>query len=69
MITVAKGAFAPGHLGELTRIVPFDGDLQHLLDILAPDVVFLGGGVVQAVLTPVVGPTGWPACWPLGWAG
>jgi RNA polymerase sigma-70 factor (ECF subfamily) len=33
------------------------GDLQHLLDILAPDVVFLGdgGGVVEAVLAPVVG--------------
>jgi len=33
------------------------GDLQCLLDILAPDVVFLGdgGGVVQAVLSPVVG--------------
>jgi RNA polymerase sigma-70 factor (TIGR02957 family) len=33
------------------------GDLQNLLDILAPDVVFLGdgGGVKQAVLRPVVG--------------
>jgi RNA polymerase sigma-70 factor (ECF subfamily) len=33
------------------------GDLRHLLDILAPDVVFLGdgGGVVQAVRVPVVG--------------
>src|SRR6266702_2304551 len=33
------------------------GDLQSLLDILAPDVVFLGdvGGIVQAVLAPVVG--------------
>ena len=33
------------------------GDLQSLLDILAPDVVFLGdgGGVVQAVRAPVVG--------------
>jgi RNA polymerase sigma-70 factor (TIGR02957 family) len=33
------------------------GDLQRLLDILAPDVVLLGdgGGVVQAVLKPVVG--------------
>jgi RNA polymerase sigma-70 factor (ECF subfamily) len=33
------------------------GDLQPLLDILAPDVVLLGdgGGVVQAVLTPLVG--------------
>jgi RNA polymerase sigma-70 factor (ECF subfamily) len=33
------------------------GDLQRLLDILAPDVVFLGdgGGVVQAVLVPVAG--------------
>ena len=33
------------------------GDLQQLLDILAPDVVFLGdgGGVVQAVQVPIVG--------------
>ncbi|MCC9311794.1 RNA polymerase sigma-70 factor [Kitasatospora sp. RB6PN24] len=33
------------------------GDLQGLLDQLAPDVVFLsdGGGVVQAALDPVVG--------------
>ena len=33
------------------------GDLRSLLDILAPDVVFLGdgGGVVQAVVRPVVG--------------
>ncbi len=33
------------------------GDLRRLLDILAPDVVFLGdgGGVKQAVLRPVVG--------------
>ena len=23
VITVAAGAFAPGHLGELTRIIPF----------------------------------------------
>ena len=33
------------------------GELQHLLDILAPDVVFLGdgGGVKRAVPRPVVG--------------
>ena len=33
------------------------GDLQSLLDILAPDVVFLGdgGGVAQAALAPVAG--------------
>jgi RNA polymerase sigma-70 factor (ECF subfamily) len=33
------------------------GDLQSLLDLLAPDVVFLGdgGGVVPAALAPVVG--------------
>ena len=33
------------------------GDLQSLLDILAPDVVFLGdgGGVKQAVRAPIVG--------------
>jgi RNA polymerase sigma-70 factor (TIGR02957 family) len=33
------------------------GELQHLLDILAPDVVFLGdgGGLVQAVPKPILG--------------
>jgi RNA polymerase sigma-70 factor (TIGR02957 family) len=33
------------------------GDLQRLLDILAPDIVFLGdgGGVVQAAPAPIVG--------------
>ena len=33
------------------------GDLQRLLDLLAPDVVLLGdgGGVVQAVVRPIVG--------------
>jgi RNA polymerase sigma-70 factor (TIGR02957 family) len=33
------------------------GDLQGLLDVLAPDVVLVadGGGVVQAVITPVMG--------------
>ncbi|CAM5679872.1 RNA polymerase sigma-70 factor [Streptomyces tanashiensis] len=33
------------------------GDLQRLLDVLAPDVVLLtdGGGVVRAALAPVVG--------------
>jgi RNA polymerase sigma-70 factor (TIGR02957 family) len=33
------------------------GDLQRLLDVLAPDVVLVadGGGVVQAVVNPVVG--------------
>ncbi|NUT52325.1 MAG: RNA polymerase sigma-70 factor [Saccharothrix sp.] len=33
------------------------GDLQRLLDLLSPDVVFIGdgGGVKQAVLNPVVG--------------
>jgi RNA polymerase sigma-70 factor (ECF subfamily) len=35
------------------------GDLQELLDLLAPDIVFLGdgGGVARAVLSPVVGAT------------
>ncbi|MBX6385803.1 MAG: RNA polymerase sigma-70 factor [Microbispora sp.] len=33
------------------------GDLQHLLDILAPDIVFLadGGGLKRAAPTPIVG--------------
>ncbi|MGW6697995.1 RNA polymerase sigma-70 factor [Nocardia sp. NPDC055049] len=33
------------------------GDLQNLLDLLAPDVVFLGdgGGIRQAALSPIVG--------------
>jgi RNA polymerase sigma-70 factor (ECF subfamily) len=34
------------------------GDVQGLMDLLAPDVVFLadGGGIVNAVRRPVVGP-------------
>jgi RNA polymerase sigma-70 factor (ECF subfamily) len=43
-------------LGAFRRAVE-TGDLQGLLDILAPDVVFLGdgGGVARAALSPVVG--------------
>jgi RNA polymerase sigma-70 factor (ECF subfamily) len=43
-------------LGALHRAME-SGDLQGLLDILAPDVVFLGdgGGVVRAALSPIVG--------------
>ncbi|MGW0911816.1 RNA polymerase sigma-70 factor [Streptomyces sp. NPDC002784] len=43
-------------LGAFRRAVE-TGDLQGLLDILAPDVVFLGdgGGVAQAALSPIVG--------------
>jgi hypothetical protein len=48
VITVAKGVFAPGHLGELTRIVPFDmvdavleetGRVQRRLRVLPSRVV------------------------------
>ncbi|OXM44692.1 RNA polymerase sigma-70 factor [Amycolatopsis alba] len=55
-----RGATSPaetrGVLDAFHRAVR-TGDLQGLLDVLAPDVVFLGdgGGVVQAVLEPVVG--------------
>jgi RNA polymerase sigma-70 factor (TIGR02957 family) len=55
-----RGAVSPaqarGALEAFRRAVE-TGDLQRLLDILAPDVVFLGdgGGVVQAALAPVVG--------------
>jgi RNA polymerase sigma-70 factor (ECF subfamily) len=55
-----RGAVTPAEtrdaLGAFQRAAE-TGDLQSLLDILAPDVVFLGdgGGVVQAVRTPVVG--------------
>jgi len=43
-------------LAEFRRAID-TGELQGLVDILAPDVVFLGdgGGVVQAVPNPVVG--------------
>jgi RNA polymerase sigma-70 factor (ECF subfamily) len=42
---------------EAFRQAASTGDLQHLLDILAPDVVFIGdgGGIRQAVLKPVMG--------------
>jgi RNA polymerase sigma-70 factor (TIGR02957 family) len=53
---VVSAAQTRDALGAFQRAVE-TGDLQQLLDILAPDVVFLGdgGGVVQAALTPVVG--------------
>jgi RNA polymerase sigma-70 factor (TIGR02957 family) len=53
---VVSPAQTRGALAAFQRAVE-TGDLQRLLDILAPDVVFLGdgGGVVQAALAPVVG--------------
>ena len=70
----ARGRFPPAETRdalEAFQRAAETGDLQGLLDILAPDVVFLGdgGGVVQAVRRPSWGPTRWPACWPSGWAG
>jgi RNA polymerase sigma-70 factor (TIGR02957 family) len=55
-----RGVVSPAEtrdaLGAFQRAVE-TGDLQSLLDILAPDVVFLGdgGGVVEATLSPIVG--------------
>ncbi|MQA81359.1 MAG: RNA polymerase sigma-70 factor [Streptosporangiales bacterium] len=53
---VASPAETRGALEAFQRAVE-TGDVQGLLDILAPDVVFLGdgGGVKQAVLRPIVG--------------
>jgi RNA polymerase sigma-70 factor (TIGR02957 family) len=53
---VVSPAQTRGALKALQRAVE-TGDLQSLLDILAPDVVFLGdgGGVKQAALRPIVG--------------
>jgi RNA polymerase sigma-70 factor, ECF subfamily len=53
---VVSAADARGALEAFQRAVE-TGDLQRLLDVLAPDVVFLGdgGGVVQAALKPVTG--------------
>jgi RNA polymerase sigma-70 factor (TIGR02957 family) len=55
-----RGAVSPATTRdalEAFRRAVATGDLRDLLGILAPDVVFLGdgGGVVQAVLAPVVG--------------
>ncbi|WP_406095365.1 RNA polymerase sigma-70 factor [Streptomyces sp. NBC_01013] len=46
-----------GRTAEAFRRAVETGDLQRLLDVLAPDVVLLtdGGGVVRAALEPVVG--------------
>jgi RNA polymerase sigma-70 factor (TIGR02957 family) len=55
-----RGVVSPGEtraaLEAFQRAVD-TGDLQGLLDILAPEVVFVGdgGGVKQAALTPIVG--------------
>ena len=53
---VVSPAETQGALEAFQRAVE-TGDLQSLLDILAPDVVLLGdgGGVKQAVLRPIVG--------------
>jgi RNA polymerase sigma-70 factor (ECF subfamily) len=53
---VVSPAETRGALAAFQRAVE-TGDLQRLLDILAPDVVLLGdgGGVVQAVPRPIVG--------------
>jgi RNA polymerase sigma-70 factor (ECF subfamily) len=53
---VASPAEARDALAAFQRTVE-TGDLQHLLDILAPDVVLVGdgGGIAQAALSPVVG--------------
>jgi RNA polymerase sigma-70 factor (TIGR02957 family) len=53
---VVSAAETRGALEAFQRAVE-TGDLQRLLDILAPDVVFLGdgGGVVRAALVPIIG--------------
>jgi hypothetical protein len=53
---VVSPAETRGALQAFQRAVE-TGDLQRLLDILAPDVVLVadGGGVVQAALAPVLG--------------
>jgi RNA polymerase sigma-70 factor (TIGR02957 family) len=53
---VVSPAEARGVLGAFQRAVE-TGDLQQLLDLLAPDVVFLGdgGGVAAAARAPIVG--------------
>ena len=51
-----SAAESRGALAAFQRAIE-TGDLQRLLDMLAPDVVLLGdgGGVVQAVVRPIVG--------------
>ncbi|QBS44651.1 RNA polymerase sigma-70 factor [Nocardia sp. CS682] len=55
---VVTPAETKGALDAFHRAVE-TGDMQDLLDILAPDVVFLGdgGGIKQAALQPVIGAT------------
>ncbi|MGH2671049.1 MAG: transposase domain-containing protein [bacterium] len=62
-VTVAGGRYAPGHLGELTQLVPFDmvdqalaatGTIQsRLRDLPSRVVVYL---LLAACLFPEVGP-------------
>ncbi|CAM4507164.1 Thiolase N-terminal domain-containing protein [Nocardia ninae] len=51
VVTVATGRFAPGHLGELTRIVPFemlDAALESTRATQVRGVAVAGGGVSAA---------------------
>ena len=69
-----RGTVSPGQtrsaLDAFQRAVE-TGELQPLLDVLAPDVVLLsdGGGVVKTVPKPIVAPTGSSTCWAPGWTG
>jgi Insertion element 4 transposase N-terminal/Transposase DDE domain len=66
-VTVAAGAFAPGHLGELTRIVPFEmvdevlaetgRTQQRIRDLPSRVVVYL---LLAGSLFPGIG---WPQVW------
>ena len=54
---VTPSAAEARHAVDAFQLAASTGDLQHLVDILAPDVVFLGdgGGIKQAVPRPIVG--------------
>ena len=57
LVTVAAGVFAPGHLGELTRYLPFE---------LAGDVLEMTGAVqkrMRALTGPAPSRT-YGRCWP-----
>ena len=69
VVTVAGGRFAPGHIGELTQLVPFEmvdealkatGRVQVRLRDLPVSLHGLGASLRRCGMDELTGPRPWP---------